>query len=156
MSTQETVATVRRYYDVLTTQSDHADGLDVVATDAIFREPGRLLQGREAFRQSASDFKTAFPDLRCTIDDLVAADEKAVVRWTITGTHLGTFGPYAATGKQVTLSGIAIHRVANGQVVEGWGCFDTLGASLQLGAVLTMPEPSSSISQRPGAGVIPR
>src|SRR5262249_45483823 len=138
MSAAETAAVVRRYYDLLS-HLDDARGYEVVAPDATFREPGRVLEGREAFRQRGTDFMSAFPDLRSTIDDLVIAGDKAAARWTLTGTHLGAFGPYPATGEQVTLTGIAIHRVANGQMAEGWGCFDTLSASLQLGATLTTP-----------------
>jgi predicted ester cyclase len=81
----------------------------------------------------------AFAELRLAVDDLVAGDDKAAVRWTLTGTHRGAFGPYPPTGKQVTLTGIAIVRVANGQVAEGWGCFDTLSAMQQLGATVTLP-----------------
>jgi steroid delta-isomerase-like uncharacterized protein len=144
MSADETAAVVRCYYDLLN-HLDDAPDFEIVAPDATFREPGRVLQGREAFRQRGADFATAFPDLSCTIDDLVVADDKAAIRYTITATHLGMFGPYAATGKKVTVSGIAIHRVANGQMAEGWGCFDTLGANLQLGATLTTPpEPVGS------------
>lgn len=140
MSTEESAAVVRRYYDLLTGHPSDIGCYDVVAPDAIFREPGRTLQGREAFRKRVADFITAFPDLHCLIDDLVADEDKVAVRWTLSGTHQGVFGPYPATNKRVTLTGIGLHRVANGQMVEGWGCFDTLGVSLQLGANLVLPE----------------
>jgi steroid delta-isomerase-like uncharacterized protein len=144
MSAEESAAVVRRYYDLLTSHPSDVGGYNVVAPDAIFREPGRMLQGREAFRQRVADFTTAFPDLRCSIDDLVANDDKVAVRWTLSGTHQGAFGPYPATSKPVTLTGMGLHRVANGQMIEGWGCFDTLGASLQLGASLVLPTVASS------------
>src|SRR5258707_14392007 len=132
MSTEESAAVVRRYYDLLSSCPRDIGCYDVVAPDAIFREPGRTLHGREAFRQRVADFITAFPDLRCSIDDLVAAEDKVAVRWTLGGTHQGAFGPYPATNKQVTLTGIGLPRVANGQMVAGGGCFHTPGASLPL------------------------
>ena len=138
MSTDETAAVVRRYYD-LVNHLDDPSRFDVVAPDAILREPGRLIEGREALRQRMAAFPAAFADLRLTVDDLVSAADKAAVRWTLTGIHRGTFGPYPATGKQVTMTGIALFRVASGQVVEVWGCFDTLGAMQQLGATVTLP-----------------
>jgi steroid delta-isomerase-like uncharacterized protein len=140
MPAEESTAIVRRYYDLLTNHPSDVACYDVVAPDAILREPGRSLQGREAVRQRVADFIAAFPDLRCSIDDIVANDDKVAVRWTLAGTHQGAFGPYPATNKQVTLTGIGLHRVANGQMVEAWGCFDSLGASLQLGANLVLPE----------------
>jgi steroid delta-isomerase-like uncharacterized protein len=139
MSAAETAAVVRRYYD-LVNHLDDPSRFDVVAPDAVFREPGRLIEGREAVRQRMAAFPAAFADLRLAVDDLVAAGDKAAVRWTLTGTHRGAFGPYPPTGKQVTMTGIAIHRVADGRMAEGWGCFDTLSAQLQLGATLTTPE----------------
>jgi len=139
MSAEETAAVVRGYRDLLNGVDD-ATRFEVVAPDAIFREPGRLLEGRDAFRQRVAAFLTAFPDLRCTLDALVAAGDRAAVRWTITGTHQGAFGPYPPTGKRVTMTGIGIHRIANGQMVEGWGCFDTLGTAQQLGATLMLPQ----------------
>lgn len=144
MSAGESIAVVRRYYDLLTTHPSDLGCYDVVAPDAIFREPGRMVQGREAFRQRVADFVAAFPDLRCSIDDVMANDDRVAVRWTLHGTHEGAFGPYPATSKQVTLTGIGLHRVANGQMVEGWGCFDSLGAAQQLGATVTLPQPAAT------------
>ncbi len=118
MSAKESAAVVRRYYDLLTSHPSDVGCYDVVAPNAIFREPGRMLQAREAFRQRVADFITAFPDLRCSIDDLVANDDRVAVRWTLRGTHQAVFGPYPASSKQVTLTGIGLHRVANGQMVE--------------------------------------
>jgi len=138
MSTEETAAVVRRYYDLLG-HLDDATRFEVVAPDAVFREPGRLLEGREAFRQRMAAFPAAFPDVCITIHDLLVDGDRAAVRWTLTGTHRGAFGPYPPTGKVVTMTGIAIHRVADGQMVEGWGCFDTLGTMQQLGATVTLP-----------------
>ena len=144
MSSEVSAAVVRRYYDLVSSHPGDVGRYDIVAPDAIFREPGSTLHGREAFRKRVADFITAFPDLRCSIDDLVVDDDKVAVRWTLSGTHQGAFGPYPATNKQVTLTGIGLHRVANGQMVEAWGCFDTLGASLQLGANLVLPELAKS------------
>ncbi len=138
MSTEGNVAVIQRYYDVL--NNNDAAGIDeVIAPDAVFREPGRLLEGRAALRQRLADFHTAFPDLHCAIDDLVAGGDKVAVRWTLTGTHRGAFGAFPPTGKPVTLSGIGILRVENGMMAEAWGCFDTLGAMQQFGATLMLP-----------------
>jgi steroid delta-isomerase-like uncharacterized protein len=139
MSAEETASIVRRYYGLLDWGADPTS-IELIAVDAVFHEPGRLLQGREALRDRIAVFRTALPDLRCTIHDIVVADDKAAVRWSITGTHHGTFGPYPPSGKRVTMSGMAIHRVASGQMVEGWGCFDTLGVAQQLGATVSLPE----------------
>jgi SnoaL-like polyketide cyclase/FAD binding domain len=59
---------------------------------------------------------------------------KVVVRMTQRGTHQGTVFGLAATGKQVSIAGIAIFRLRNGQIVEEWLITDQLGVMQQLGA----------------------
>src|SRR5262245_53619660 len=130
MSAEETAAVVRRYFD-LVNHLDEPGRFEIVAPDVVLREPDRLVEGREALRQRRAAFLIGFPDLRLTLDDLVAVGDKAAVRWTLTGTHRGAFGPYPPTGKAVTMTGIMLFRVGDGRVTEGWGCFDTLGAVQQ-------------------------
>ena len=64
-----------------------------------------------------------------------------VVRWTWRATHKGEYMGIAPTGKQVTLTGIAISRVVDGKTVEEWGEMDNLGMMQQLGVV---PPPGQS------------
>jgi len=52
-----------------------------------------------------------------------------------TATHKGKFMGVAPTGKKITVSAIAIFRLANGKIVEGWKELDMLGLMRQLGAV---------------------
>jgi predicted ester cyclase len=56
-------------------------------------------------------------------------------RWTARGTHRGELMGIAPTGKQVTVTGINIERIANGKLVEGWSNYDTLGMLQQLGVI---------------------
>ena len=76
----------------------------------------------------------AFPDWQTTIEDLIAEGDKVVVRITQRGTHQGTFFGLAATGKQVSVTGVAIFRLRYGQIVEEWLITDQLGARQQLDA----------------------
>jgi predicted ester cyclase len=39
----------------------------------------------------------------------------------------------AATGKAITVTGIAIYRITNGQIQEEWAYSDVLGLTQQLG-----------------------
>ena len=58
-----------------------------------------------------------------------------VTRFTARGTHQGDWMGIAPTGKQVTIPGIAIHRITGGRIVENWLSMDMLGALQQLGVV---------------------
>jgi predicted ester cyclase len=83
--------------------------------------------------EDIKNFLSIFPDAQMRIDDIFASEDKAVYRWTGTGTHRGEFMGIAPTGKRVTIEGITIARVENGQVVETWRQFEFMGALETLG-----------------------
>jgi predicted ester cyclase len=80
----------------------------------------------------------AFPDVRFTIEDLVAEGDKVVYRASAHGTHKGEFMGIAPTGKQVRFTSIVISRIANGKFQEDWESMDGMYVLQQLG-VLTQP-----------------
>jgi predicted ester cyclase len=61
------------------------------------------------------------------------------MRWTATATHKGELMGIAPTGKQVTITGIAIDRIDGGKIVEEWENFDRMSMMQQLG-VIPSPE----------------
>ena len=77
----------------------------------------------------------AMPDLRLTIEDMIAEGDKVVARLTHTGTHQGAFLDLPPTGKHVSTTSIHIFRFADGQLVEHWASRDDLGLMQQLGVV---------------------
>jgi steroid delta-isomerase-like uncharacterized protein len=86
-------------------------------------------------QQFAIAFYRAFPDLMHTIHETVAGDGKAVVRFTLRGTHKSEFMGIPATGKEIQVGAIAIFTIADGKIVELHGQFDQLGMMRQLGVV---------------------
>lgn len=92
-------------------------------------------RGPERIKRIMTSFRTAFPDLRVTVEDVVVQDDKEVVRWMARGTHQGTFMNIAPSGKPIAVSGTDIGRVANGQIQEMWSNWDGLGLMRQLGAI---------------------
>lgn len=84
--------------------------------------------------------RSAFPDLKVTLDDIITEGDKVVARWTAQGTHRGEgtlpgFGAVKPTGKQTTIRGITIHRIEKGMIVETWGATEKLEAMMELGLV---------------------
>lgn len=77
----------------------------------------------------------AFPDLQYTAEDVIAEGDKAVVRYTFTGTQKGPFQGLPPTGKRVKIEGIGIVKVKNGRMQEFWFASDMLGMMQQLGAI---------------------
>lgn len=131
---EENKALVRRFYQDAYTQG-RLDLIDeLFAADYVGHSPaGPEMHGPAAARHVVSSFRAAFPDLRFTLDDLIAEGDRVVVRSTLRGTHQGAFFGVAPTGKSVTLPGITIHRVAAGRIVESWISFDNHSLMQQLG-----------------------
>ncbi len=84
----------------------------------------------------------AFPDLHVTPEDVIAEGDSVVARLTSRGTHQGEFQGIPPTGKQITLTGIEVFRIADGTIAERWGEFDFLGLLQQLGVIPSPAQPS--------------
>jgi steroid delta-isomerase-like uncharacterized protein len=134
MSVDDNIAIVRRHHDLLAIY-DEASADAIWAADIVFREPQQVIQGRDAAKARFRAFRDAFPDIAATVHEEVAQADKVAVRYTLVGTHQAPFAGRPATGQRITLSGIAIFRVVDGRIVEGWGCADFLGFLQQIGAL---------------------
>jgi steroid delta-isomerase-like uncharacterized protein len=126
----------RRSWEVLVNQHN-PDAIDELYTpDFVWHEPDQDIQGPEEGKQFLRAYLTAFPDLRCSVEDEIAEGDEVVTRWTISGTHQGEveeFGP--PTGKHVEIKGITIHRIEGGKIAEEWERYDNLSVMQQLGLV---------------------
>jgi predicted ester cyclase len=81
-------------------------------------------------------FLAGLPDLKFNADDIISEGEKLVVYWTITGTHRGEFLGVPLTNKRVAFSGITIHLIAEGKILESTVIWDRLGFMKQFGIEL--------------------
>ena len=92
-------------------------------------------RGPDSEKKRATLYRTAFPDMRLTIEDLIAEGETVMARWSYRGTHKGDLSGIAPTGKQFNITGVSIARFTNGKMSEGWVNWDALALMQQLGAV---------------------
>jgi predicted ester cyclase len=83
--------------------------------------------GPQGFRQYYAAIRAAVSNARYEVDDLIAEGDKVVVRWRLLGTHTGHFGGIAPSGRAITLKGIAIYRVSDGELMERWVVSDLHG-----------------------------
>ena len=86
--------------------------------------------GTKGVKDYISMVRTGFPDISITIEDLVAEEERVVVRTTWRGTHLGEYEGIAPTGKQVTRSMIQIFHVKDGKLLEEWSEGESLSQQI--------------------------
>jgi steroid delta-isomerase-like uncharacterized protein len=94
-----------------------------------------LGRGPEGEKKRATLYRTAFPDLQLTVEDIIAEGETVVARWSCRGTHKGDLNGIAPTGKRVNITGISIARFTNGKMSEGFVNWDALSLMQQLGVV---------------------
>jgi len=118
---------VRKVYEECI-NTGRLDGLDALVS-------GDYEGGVAAFRANVADLRTGFPDIRFTIEDIIAEGDRAVVRWRWEATHDGPFRGNAPTHKRVTNTGITIYQLRDSKIVKNWLETDRLGALQQMGAV---------------------
>jgi steroid delta-isomerase-like uncharacterized protein len=94
-----------------------------------------LGRGPESEKKRVTLYRNAFPDLRLTIENILAEGETVVARWSCRGTHKGDLNGIAPTGKQFNITGVSIARFTNGKMFEGYVNWDALGLMQQLGIV---------------------
>ncbi len=112
---------------------------EFVAPQAVNHDPAepahmRGLRGPEVLKRTVQIYRTAFPDVRMTVDDVITAGDKVALRWHSEGTHRGELEGLAPTGNRGSVTGISIDQWRDGKVVESWTEWDNLGLARQVGA----------------------
>lgn len=118
----------------------HPEALEeVIAPTYVHHTSSTIEDGRDAVygpdgvRHMVAAWRSAFPDLQFTLDDLLVEGDKVVARWTCRGTHHGVFRGMAPTGTRVTFTGMTLSRIAQGHIVEQWTVEDGVSLYHQLG-----------------------
>jgi steroid delta-isomerase-like uncharacterized protein len=137
MTTEQNKALYRQFVEEVFNQGNVNAIDELVAPDFIEHEelPPGIPTDREGVKQLSIMLRSAFPDLKATIDDVLAEGDKVVARMTWTGTQKGEFMGIPPTGKSVSIGVIDIVRFAGNKFVEHWGLMDSAGMMQQLGAV---------------------
>ncbi len=140
MSLVENKELVREMVEVMFNQGDVSLGDKFLSPDFIENEelPPGVPAGREGVKLLAGMLHAAFPDFKATIEDLIAEDDRVVIRMAWTGTHEGEFMGIPPTGNRVSFGVFDIVRLADGIIVEHWGLMDNMALMQQLGV---MPAP---------------
>ncbi len=134
---EENKALVRRYFEEIWDKGNLELIDELFTTNFVRHGPSATegeVRGLEGFKGVVSMYRTAFPDLRVPIEDLIAEGDRVVTRWTARGTHQGELMGIAPTGNQATVTGIIVDRISGGKIEEEWVDYDTLHLMQQIGA----------------------
>ena len=125
-----------RFTEFINTASETL-AAELISPDAIFHVPGRPepMRGPAGYLAIIEMMRGGFPDIPWTLEEMVAEGDKVAARFTMRGTHLGTFFGAASTGKKIAVRALNIYRLARGQIIEETGQPDLLGLLQQIGAV---------------------
>jgi steroid delta-isomerase-like uncharacterized protein len=111
---------------------------DLMAPEIVDHNPiPNQAPGRDGFKQWMAAARTAFPDLRGTVEDVVVEGDRVAARTMWHGTHRGEFVGVGATGRRVSFSAFHLVRFSQDRAVEWWGTADLLGVLQQLGATIS-------------------
>ncbi len=129
-------AATRRFIDEAFGKGNLAVVDELVADDYVDHNPPPNLPADKAgLKQVVTMFRSAFPDLTVTVQDIVAEGDKVAVRVVTRGTHQGELMGVAATSRTVTVDEQHFVRISNRKLVEHWGVEDNLWMMQQLGVV---------------------
>jgi steroid delta-isomerase-like uncharacterized protein len=90
--------------------------------------------GIEQFLPFWRRFLDTFPDLKITVEDVLAEADKTAVRLVAEGTHTGAAMGVPPTQKRVRMTGLILIRWQDGQIIEAWNEFDAWGMMQQIAA----------------------
>jgi steroid delta-isomerase-like uncharacterized protein len=127
---------LRRFIEGAFNQGAFAAVDELLASGGITHTPTwGVPQSREGLKQLIALFRSAFPDLHCTVEDEISAGDKVAAHWTMRGTHTGSFLGNPPTRRPIAVQGMIFARTENGQIAEGWALLDQMSILQQLGIV---------------------
>jgi len=139
MSNESNKAAVRRWIDEGWNRgqlevADELFGGDFAAAamDTVSGE----LHGVDDLKGYVRTVRSALPDVRFTVEHLVAEGDKVVGVFTVRGTHTGALWGIPASGREVSFTAIDVWRFRGGKIVERCAAVaDFLRALQQMGVV---------------------
>ncbi len=122
---KDTKGFVQRVVDAY--QSRTLQELDELLTDdVVLVRDGEKAHGRAEFKAVLAHLHRAFPDLRYSIEDVVDAGDKLVLRWRGQGTHQGEYLGVPPSGQPVGYAGITVYELRGDRIARAWVSADLL------------------------------
>jgi steroid delta-isomerase-like uncharacterized protein len=136
-------AIVRRFYEELWNQRNVEVADEIFASNCVTHqlqsgaEVSAAPRNPDSVKHHVAEWLAGFPDLRFTVDQMIAEGDRVVSQSVMHGTHTGTWMRLAPTGKAVSIRMMVIHRLVEGKIVEDWVLVEASGFFQQLGLALS-------------------
>jgi steroid delta-isomerase-like uncharacterized protein len=136
MTIEANKAVMSRFTDFINTASEKL-AAELISPDAVFHVPGapEPLRGPTGYLAVIGMMRIGFPDIQWTLDEMIAEGDRVAARFTMRGTHQGTFFGVPPTGKKIAVTAMNFYRLSGGQFIEERGQPDLLALMQQIGAI---------------------
>jgi steroid delta-isomerase-like uncharacterized protein len=125
---QEHKTVIRQVFDEIWNKADFSLVDQVYGTDYVAHVAGapKDVEGPEQFKQFVALHSVLASDLSFSIDDQIAEDDSVATRWTATAAPTSGLVSMPTNAQEIKVTGISIHRFADGKIVESWDNWDAL------------------------------
>jgi predicted ester cyclase len=111
---------IRRYTEECWGQGDLDLVDELVAPDARAGH-GDSGSGPQAYKDEILAIRGGLSDYRTQVDEIFGEADAVAVRWSTTGRHTGPLFGHPPTGKDVTIVGVDIFHLRDGQIIDHFG-----------------------------------
>jgi steroid delta-isomerase-like uncharacterized protein len=133
---RENMATAQRFFDEAWNKGNLEVIDEICAEGFVGHDPLMGDADRETAKQRIAAYREAFPDLQISVEEIFAAGDRVVTRWTAQGTFQNAMMGLQPTGqKGDPIEGIGIDRMEDGKIAEAWGQWDTMKFMQNIGAL---------------------
>ncbi len=133
--TKTTLLAARRFAEFWNTGDPAWARLALASTFTDHTLPPGREQGPDGPLQASRNFRTAVPDLRAEVTEMVAAGDRVSVRLHFSGHFTGQFGKVQGQGQVIDFQAFDLYRVVNGSITDNWHLEDNLTLLKQMGIV---------------------
>lgn len=136
MTTEANKRTMQRFLEFINTASETM-AVELISPNAVFHVPGspEPKSGPAGYLAISAMMRSGFPDIQWVLDEIIGEDDRVAARFTMRGTHQGTFFGVQPTEKKIHVQAMNFYRLLDGQIVEEHGQPDMLGLFKQIGAI---------------------
>jgi steroid delta-isomerase-like uncharacterized protein len=136
MAAHDRKAISRRFFEEVCTVGNLDMINELVTADAVHLDrDAEEYHGPTGVREWIAGYRSAFPDLRVTVQEQVAAGDTVASRWVTKGTHQGELWGIPPTGKSFAITGVTLDRFVDGRIAESKESWDAMGMLQQLGVL---------------------